>query len=93
MNFFARTHNLEILGQIYFKYISAHWTFQCERSISVLRLLKTYLRSTMGQERMTSLALMYIHRDMEVKETDIVSDFARSHPRKMKLPNILFSQD
>ena len=66
---------------------------ECERSISVLRLLKTYLRSTMGQERMTSLALMYIHRDMEVKETDIVSDFARSHPRKMKLPNILFSQD
>jgi hypothetical protein len=31
---------------------------ECERSISTLRLRKTYLRSTMGQGRLTSLALI-----------------------------------
>ena len=33
---------------------------ECECSISVLHRLKTYLRSTMGQDRMTGLALMHI---------------------------------
>ena len=47
---------------------------ECERSISILRLLKTYLRSTMGQERLCGLALMYIHRDFEVNITDICRD-------------------
>uniref|UniRef100_H3ATM6 DUF4371 domain-containing protein n=1 Tax=Latimeria chalumnae TaxID=7897 RepID=H3ATM6_LATCH len=34
---------------------------ECECSISALRLLKSYLRSTMGQERVTALAPLYIH--------------------------------
>ena len=42
---------------------------ECERSISTLGLLKTYLRSTMGQGRLTSLALMYIHRYIPVTHT------------------------
>ena len=39
---------------------------ECERNISTLQLLKTYLRSTMGQGRLTSLGLMYIHGDVPV---------------------------
>jgi hypothetical protein len=35
------------------------------------------LRSTMGQGRLTSLALMYIHRDIPVNTQKIVADFAR----------------
>ena len=31
---------------------------ECERSISVLRRLKSYMRSTMAQERLSSLALL-----------------------------------
>lgn len=35
----------------------------CERSFSKLKLIKTYLRSTMSQSRLTSLALLSIEND------------------------------
>ncbi|KAL0809127.1 hypothetical protein ABMA28_012751 [Loxostege sticticalis] len=38
-----------------------------ERSFSTLKRLKTYLRNKMGDERLTGLALMSIHRDLAVK--------------------------
>ena len=66
---------------------------ECERSVSVLRPLKTYLRTSMSQERMTSLALMYVHRETDIKVTDIVSQFARKKPRRMMLPNILLDDE
>ena len=47
---------------------------ECECSISVLRRLKTYLRSTMGQERMTGLALMHIKYGMDFD--NIINIFA-----------------
>ena len=62
---------------------------ECERSISILRLLKTYLRSTMGQERLSGLALMYIHRNFKVNIQDICKEFARRKPRRLVLPDIL----
>ena len=34
---------------------------ECEKSISMLKLLKTSLRSTMGNDRLNGLALMLIH--------------------------------
>ena len=34
----------------------------CERSFSKLKLLKNYLRATMGQERLNSLALLSIEK-------------------------------
>jgi hypothetical protein len=37
-----------------------------ERSFSVLRRLKTYVRTTMNNDRLSSLALMHIHRDFSV---------------------------
>ena len=37
---------------------------QAERSFSTLRRLKTYLRSSMGQERLSSLAIMYMEREV-----------------------------
>ena len=37
---------------------SAEWSFSC------LRRLKSYLRSTMGQERLIALALLNIERDI-----------------------------
>jgi translation elongation factor EF-G len=37
-----------------------------ERSFSVLRYLKNYVRSTMKNDRLSSLGLVHIHRDFEV---------------------------
>ncbi len=61
---------------------------ECERSISVLRRLKTYLRSTMGQERMTGLALTHIKYGMELNLDDIINIFAGQHQRRMLFADI-----
>jgi hypothetical protein len=37
-----------------------------ERSFSVLRCLKNYVRSTLKNDRLSSLGLVHIHRDFEV---------------------------
>ena len=65
---------------------------ECERSISVLRRLKTYLRSSMGQERLSGLALMHIHYGMELDLDEIINIFARKRPRRMVLSDILCDQ-
>jgi hypothetical protein len=39
-------------------------TASCERSFSCLKRVKNYLRSTMGHERLSSLALISIERDL-----------------------------
>ena len=48
-----------------------------ERSFSPLRRLKTYLRNTMGQERLSNLALIHIERDYEQWEK--ISEFQCPH--------------
>ena len=40
-----------------------------ERTFSVLKYLKSYLRSSTGEERLTGLALAYIHRVTDVHKT------------------------
>lgn len=65
---------------------------ECERSISVLRLVKTYLRSTMTTQRASGLVLMYCHRNMDISEKEVVRQFARRNPRRMVLPDILSEQ-
>ncbi|CAK6951761.1 hypothetical protein NFI96_003229 [Scomber scombrus] len=51
-----------------------------ERSFSALKLIKTYLRSTMCQERLTGLALISIERDVRrsLDMEDIVAAFAEA---------------
>ena len=66
---------------------------ECERTISVLRRLKTYQRNTMGQKRFSSLEMLTIHRNFEHNIDQIVKKFALDQPRKMKLLNILDSED
>lgn len=56
-----------------------------ERSFSKLKLIKTYLRSTMAQDRLNSLAILSIEND-EAKNLDfkdILSKFALAKARKM----------
>ena len=61
----------------------------CERSISTLRNLKTYLSSTMVQDRLNGLALMHAHREMELDLEQIIDLFDNLHPRRMRMENIL----
>ena len=51
-------------------------TATAERSFSALKLLKTYLRSTMVQDRISSLALIYIHKDLKIDIENIIDKFA-----------------
>ncbi|XP_069460610.1 zinc finger MYM-type protein 1-like [Ambystoma mexicanum] len=56
-----------------------------ERSFSKLKLIKTYLRSTMANERLTSLAILSIENDIgqSLDLSDAVLQFARAKSRKV----------
>lgn len=57
-----------------------------ERSFSRLKLIKTYLRSSMSQERLTSLATLSIEADTtpKVNFEEIIHDVAGLKARKIK---------
>jgi len=56
---------------------------EAERSFSALRKTKTFLRSTMSQERLSGLALMNIHHDITLNIADICKTYVQRHPRRM----------
>ena len=58
-----------------------------ERSFSVLKRIKTYLRATMGQERLTHLSVLSIERELSKSiDLDLVIDrFRAMHPRRLQL--------
>jgi len=61
-------------------------TATCERSFSTLKRIKTYLRSTTGQDRLNNLAILYVHRDQEVNKDEVIKEFdATENGRRMIL--------
>lgn len=69
---------------------------ESERSFSQLKLIKTSLRSTMSNDRLSGLALMKINRERceklqhsQDRMKELVKCFAQAHPRRMKLPFVL----
>ncbi|CAF1227009.1 unnamed protein product [Rotaria sordida] len=56
-------------------------TATTERTFSVLKLLKTYLRSTMSETRLNGLAMMYIYRDVDINVDAVIDEFAKSNRR------------
>ena len=60
-----------------------------ERSFSGLKRIKTPFRSSMGTERLTGLGLLHLHYDITVNIPAAIDEFARSHPRRMQLCNIM----
>ena len=60
---------------------------ECERSISLLRHLKTALRITMGKDRLNSLALLKCHREVDIDPEKVVEEFSHHYPRRMLLVN------
>ncbi|CAI6374655.1 unnamed protein product [Macrosiphum euphorbiae] len=57
-----------------------------ERTFSKLKLIKTYLRSTMSQQRLTGLATIRIEKELseQLNYEDIINDFASKKARKIK---------
>ena len=49
---------------------------ECERSASALRRLHNYMRALMGNSRLSSLALLHIHYDMDVDLDEVVTHYA-----------------
>ena len=69
---------------------------ESERSFSQLKLVKTSLRSTMTESRLSGLALMKINyqkcnelSQSQAKLKKLVDFFAQLHPRRIKLPFML----
>lgn len=60
-----------------------------ERSFSALRRLKTWLRSTMTNERLNGLALMNLHYRTHIDIPDVIDRFARQHSRRMPFVDML----
>jgi hypothetical protein len=56
-------------------------TASAERSFSTLRRLKTYLRSTMTENRLSSLALLNIHQDIVLSPEEVMDVFANGNRR------------
>ena len=57
---------------------------ECERSFSALKRLKTYLRNSMREERLSGLAILNIEKDVEINMEQIVIDFIpKKQGRKM----------
>ena len=58
-------------------------TATVERGNSALRFVKTDLRSTMEQEQLNSLMLLYIHKDIALDYDSVIDSFAAKHPRRL----------
>ena len=55
-------------------------TCSCERSISSLRRLKTFLRGTMSENRLNGLAMLHVHRGIHLDTEKIIDAFALKYP-------------
>lgn len=77
--------NIEIVFRIFLTMPVTAAT--CERSFSKLKLIKNYLRSTMGQERLSNLSILSIENEVagEISFEDVIDKFAAIKSRKVKL--------
>ena len=60
-----------------------HYAATNERSLSALKHLNNYLRSTMTQERLNGLDLLYVHRDMPLNYDAVIDEFSRGKGRRL----------
>lgn len=56
---------------------------EAERSFSALKRLKTYLRNTIGQDRLNGLALLASHKDISISIDTVIKRFTSKNRRIM----------
>ena len=54
-----------------------------ERSFSSLRHIKTYLRTSMKQERLNHLMMIYVHKDKKIDFTESMKEFVLSKDNRL----------
>ena len=64
-------------------------TAATERSHSGLQIVKTKLQSTMGQQRLNALMLLYIQKDIQINYPKIINIYANRYLRRMLFKNPL----
>jgi len=75
-------HNVAVLPQVLATLPVT--TATAERSFSTLKRLKTYLHSSMGDDRLTSLALIHVHDEtVPIDAAEIVGKYALTGPHKL----------
>ena len=62
---------------------------ECERSASTSRRLNNYMRASMGKDRLSHLVLLHIHYTTPLDLDTVVDCYARLHPRRPQLENLL----
>jgi len=77
--------NVETVLRIYLSMMVSNCSG--ERTFSKMGIIKSVLRSTMGQQRLNMLSLISIERDVlrAIDFDDVVDDFARTKARKASL--------
>jgi hypothetical protein len=58
-------------------------TAASERSFSAMHRIKTYLRSTMKNERLSSIGILHIHRSKSVNIDGIIDKFVGAANRRL----------
>lgn len=60
-------------------------TCSSERSFSTMKRLKTYLRNSTSESRLNGLALMSVHRRINVPTEEVIDLFAAQKARRLNL--------
>lgn len=56
-----------------------------ERSFSTLRLIKSFLRSTMGENRLNGLSLLSVHKNIKLDHEEVIQEYARKFDTRLRL--------
>ena len=64
-----------------------------ERSFSSMKLLKNYLRSNMKEDRLSSLVLVYFHKEVKIYVHDVIDSFAVKNWQTLFCINLLKLDD
>ena len=58
-----------------------------------MRRLNNYMRCTMDESRLSSLAITHIKCDMPIRVDEVVNLFEGLHPRLMQLQSLLYKTE